>query len=283
VVATHAEPAASPRKRSDPEAPQSPQPSQQENGAADPLKAAQRDRRKVERDEIRRFTAGSRRRRRAWLIGLGSLLAVGLIIVGIAYSPLMSLRRVDVVGTSRLSAAAVQASIKGQLGTPLPLINFGAVKKDLASFSLIQSYSTETRPPGTLVIRIVERQPVGVLQTAQGFQLVDQAGIVISTTPDKPGGYPIIVTAGKGAAAKTSFASSAAVLAALPQSVLPQVASITATTEDNVTLTLTGGKTVVWGSAQQSDLKAADLSALLKAAPDAGSYDVSSPESPVTG
>jgi cell division protein FtsQ len=197
----------------------------------------------------------------------------------------MALQKIEVVGTSRLEASTVAKALKGQLGRPLPLIDFAAVRKDLDSYPLIRSYSTETHPPGTLVVRIVERTPLGLLKTKSGFDLVDAAGVVVSSSAERPGGYPVITLTGTptSAAGRAPFAASAAVLSALPASVLPQVDSITAKTTDDVTLTLSSGKSVVWGSPEKSDLKAADLAALLKQAPDASTYDVSSPLSPVIG
>jgi cell division protein FtsQ len=249
------------------------------------LRQATRARRRAERQERRRFTARTRRRRIAWLAGIaGVLVAAGLVVL-VALSPLMAVRTIDVIGTSRLDAATVEKALSPQLGRPLPLVDYAVVGKELARFTLIKSYSTESQPPGTLVVRIVERTPVGLLKSGAGYDLVDQAGVVISSSPSPPKGYPLIVEPGKPgtAEAKAGFVSSAAVLAALPPSVLGEVSQITAATEDDVTLTLSSGKTVIWGSAQQSALKAADLGALLKAAPDSAHYDVSSPESPVAG
>jgi len=248
------------------------------------VRRARRERKRYERGEVKRFTKRTRRRRAVWLISLGSVVAILLLAVLAAYSPLMALTKIEVVGTSRLTSSTVSHALAGQLGRPLPLIDFGAIKKDLSKFALIRSYSTETHPPGTLVVRIVERRPVGLLQTSNGFELVDAAGVVISTTKDRPGGYPVIVSSGTsgGTGAKTGFAASTAVLSALPATVLPQVDTITATTADDVTLTLLGGQKVIWGGPGQSELKAADLAALLKDAPDVSGYDVSSPESPVT-
>src|SRR6185437_9860749 len=79
-----------------------------------------------------------------------------------------------------------------QLGTPLPLIDYSKVRKELEGFPLIRSYSTEADPPGTLVVRIVERVPIALLKVPSGFQLVDQAGVVMQTTAERPGGYPVI-------------------------------------------------------------------------------------------
>jgi cell division protein FtsQ len=248
------------------------------------LRRARRARKRYERGEVKRFTKRARRRRAVWLISLGSVALILLLAVAAAFSPLMAVTKIDVVGTSRLKPATIAHALDGQLGRPLPLIDFASIKKQLAGFALIRSYSTETHPPGTLVVRIVERQPIGLIETSKGFELVDAAGVAISTSKDRPGGYPVVTQNGAAgsAAAKAGFAASAAVLSALPASVLSQVSSVTAKTTDDVTLTLQSGQKVLWGSPDQSDLKAADLAALLKDAPDASGYDVSSPQSPVT-
>jgi cell division protein FtsQ len=92
---------------------------------------------------------------------------------------------------------------------------------------------------------------------------VDPAGVVLATAPT-PAGFPVI-DIGKAGINSAGFAAAVKVLLAMPASVLAQVGSISASTLDNVTLTLSqGNHTVLWGSADQSDLKAATLAALLK-------------------
>jgi len=250
------------------------------------LRAARRERKRVERGEVRRFTKRSRRRRIAWLSAAGVVVALVVAVGLVAYSPLLALRHIQVTGTSRLDAAAVEKKLSDQLGTPLPLLSPGGISSDLAAFPLIRSYTVESHPPDTIVVRVVERQPVGVLQRGNAFTLVDAAKVPISSSQQRPEGYPLI-TAGGGAAdvdADSGFAAAAGVLSALPADVLAQVDTITAKTKDDVSFTLRGrSATVVWGSAEDSDLKAADLGALLKSAPDASRYDVSSPHSVTTG
>jgi cell division protein FtsQ len=252
--------------------------------AARVARRATRERKRYERGEVKRFTKRTRRRRAVWLICVSATVAVLVLAITTAFSPLMALRTIDVVGTSRLHQDAVVKALDSQLGKPLPLIDFGVIKRELGSFTLIRSYSTETHPPGTLIVHIVERQPIGLLKTAAGFELVDQAGVVISSSSDRPGGYPVIASSGgaAGAGSTSGFRASTSVLSALPASVLPQVQTVSAKTTDDVTLILAGGKTVVWGSPDRSALKAADLAALLASAPDASVYDVSAPQSPVT-
>jgi cell division protein FtsQ len=221
-----------------------------------------------------------------WLGGLGTAAFLVVAVTLTAFSPLMALRTIDVVGTDRIKASDVTAALKGQLGKPLPLVDFGAIRSDLDGFPLIRSFSTESHPPSTLVVRIVERVPVGVIVSGTSFRLVDAAKVTISTTPARPAGFPIIRATGPAGStdAKSGFDAAVAVLQALPANVLGSVDTITAATKDDVTFTLLGsGAKVVWGSADQSDLKAADLAAIMKSAgATAGSvFDVSSPHTVV--
>ncbi|TFD33477.1 FtsQ-type POTRA domain-containing protein [Cryobacterium cryoconiti] len=250
-------------------------------GARRKLRAARRARKLYEREEVRRFTWRSRRRRNVWLGSLGIVAAlVAFVLLG-TFSPLMALRTIEVVGANRVPAEQIQSALDGQLGTPLPLVDFAEVKQELSAFTLIQSYVTESRPPNTLVVRIVEREPIGALVTASGFDLVDAAGVVIQSSAERPAGYATIdARAGVGSA---GFRAATAVIAALPADIRSSLDTVTAATKDDVTLTLAGGARVVWGSAERSDFKAVVLAALIVTNPvgSVGEYDVSSPDSAV--
>lgn len=243
------------------------------------LRSAARERRRYERSEVKRFTRRARRRRTAWFVAILLVLAVGGLVVAAVFSPLLALRTVTVYGTSRLDAATLQKAVDGQLGTPLALLNYGELTKELAPFHLIRSYATEIVPPDTLIIHIVERTPIGAVQQANAFDLVDPAGVVVESSKTRPTGYPLIQL-GDGGVDGPGYASMAQVLLALPSSVLTKVDTITAQTHDDVTLTLTGSnQRVVWGSSDDSEAKAqvlADLIAL-HAGSGPGEYDVSAP------
>ncbi|MDP9027445.1 MAG: FtsQ-type POTRA domain-containing protein, partial [Actinomycetota bacterium] len=239
--------------------------------------AAERARKRYERQEVKRFTRQSRRRRLTWIIAAGLLVTILALVLTAVFSPLLALRTITIDGTSRLDTAKLQKAVDGQLGTPLALLDYGRLTTALAPFSLIRSYVTEVVPPDTLVIHVVERTPVGTIQTASGFELVDPAGVAIQTSPTRPDGYPL-VQLGTGKITGPGFASMTQVLLALPASVLSKVDTITALTHDDVTLTLIGStQRVVWGSSDGSDAKArllADLIAL-HGGGGAGEYDVS--------
>ncbi len=151
---------------------------------------ASRARRRALAAEVKRFTVRQRRRRRVW-IGVGAAFLVMVLgTAGAAYSPLFAVERIDVVGTSQLDAATVAEALNAQVGTPLAMVDDSAVKAALVRFPLVESYTLEARPPHDLVVNVVERTPIGALQTPAGFTVVDAAGVALSTTPDAPGVSP---------------------------------------------------------------------------------------------
>ncbi|WZH36758.1 MAG: FtsQ-type POTRA domain-containing protein [Microbacterium enclense] len=243
---------------------------------------ASRARRRALRAEVRRFTVRQRRRRRIW-IGAGIAVVVTVLAtVGAAYSPLFALERVEVVGTSQLDAAAVTGALDDQIGTPLALIDDSEIKAALVRFPLVESYTLEARPPHDLVVRIVERTPIGVVQTPAGFTVVDAAGVVLSTTPEAPAGQPVLDI--PGGTSSEPFRAAGRVMRALPDGIRSQVSAVSATTPDDVTLTLGAtGTRVMWGSADRSPEKARVLDLLMQKSPPEGTreYDVTSPEAGV--
>ncbi len=243
---------------------------------------ASSERRRVERVEVRRFTRRSRHRR-ATLISVGAVVLLLVASVAVAvFSPLLSLRTIRVEGTERVDASAVQAALDGQLGTPLALIDFDEVTRELKAFPLIASYVTETAPPHTLVVRIQERQPVATVAAGDGFELVDPAGVVVQSLDARQEGVPL-VDVGGAALDGPAYRSVAEVLLALPVTLRSTVDTVTASTTDDVTLELTSGERVVWGSADESAKKAQVLAGLIadQARRDPGAsveYDVSAPD-----
>ncbi|MDP3950382.1 FtsQ-type POTRA domain-containing protein [Microbacterium sp.] len=248
--------------------------------AGDVWRAA-RARRKALRAEIRRFTQRSRRRRLIWLCAVGAVVLLIGGSVAAAYSPLFAVEKITVAGASALDAAAVEAALADQVGTPLALVSESEVKAALIAFPLIETYALEAKPPHDLVVRIVERTPIGVIESGAGFTLVDAAGVALSTTPDRPEGQPVIVV--DGGIESDAFESVGLVVRSLPADVRAIVTDVSASTLDDVTLKLSSGLTVVWGSADRSALKAEVLASTMLANPAAREIDVSSPEVVVAG
>ena len=71
----------------------------------------------------------------------------------------------------------------------------------------------------------------------------------------------------------------AVVAAAIPDALRPEVVRLTAEAVDRIALVLDGDRRLVWGSAEESELKA-EVAAALFASVDAEVYDVSAPATP---
>lgn len=240
---------------------------------------ASRARRKALRAEIRRFTVRQRRRRAIWLGAAASVVLLALGTLGAAYSPLFGVEKVSVVGAQQLAADDISDALASQLGTPLPLVDESAVKAALVAFPLIETYALEARPPHELVVRIVERTPIGLIETRAGYTLVDAAGVALSTAATPSAGVPVLAIT--GGIDSNAFVAAGQVMRALPDDIRAQVTEVTASTPDDVTLTLGGSNAqVVWGSADRSADKALNLAKMMAQRPpsDVTTYDVTSPE-----
>jgi cell division protein FtsQ len=239
---------------------------------------AARARRRALRAEVRRFTARQRHRRMVWWGAAAALVLLVLGSVAAAYSPLFAVERVRVVGLSELDAATVESALSSQLGRPLPAVDSSEVKAALVAFPLVESYTLEARPPHDLVVRIVERTPIGVLKSSAGYTLVDAAGVALDTTDERPSDRPLITVA--GGVGSAAFGAVGRVYRSLPDDIRQQVTAMKATTANDVTLRLGDTDTdVVWGSATASAEKAVVLEKIMKTRPpsEVSRYDVSSP------
>lgn len=242
---------------------------------------AARARRKALRAEIRRFTQRSRRRRILWLSAIGAAVLLVGGSAAAAYSPLFAVEKITVVGATTLDPAAVEASLAEQVGTPLALVDTSEVKAALLAFPLIETYALEAKPPHDLTVRIVERTPVGVLRSDAGYTLVDAAGVALATTTDQPAGQPLLEI--DGGTDSVAFESAGLVVRSLPADIRAALTGVSASTGDDVTLTLSSGLTVAWGSSEQSPLKSTVLAKTLVANPGASTIDVTSPHAVVVG
>jgi len=243
------------------------------------LRQAARARKRARRAELRRFTRRARNRKLV-LVSMAGVVAalLGLIAVAV-FSPILALRTVVVDGANRIDPAEIQGAVEKQMGTPLALLNFDAITEELSVFPLIRSYVTEIVPPDTLLVHIVEREPIGSIKIDGVFRLVDPAGITIQESADRIVGVALIDVGGADASSP-AFAAVTEVLLSLPPALRAQVESVTASTKDDVSFVLAGvGQRVVWGSASDSARKAALLASLISItdAGRAGEFDVSAP------
>jgi cell division protein FtsQ len=208
--------------------------------------------------------------------------AVLLAVVGtwiVAFSSVFGVRSVQVRGNHVLSAAQIRqaAAIKG--GTPLVRLDTGAVTRRLEQLPDVASAQVSTSFPSTVVITIEERLPVGYVRRDGHAVLVDRTGDQYRAVAAAPAGLPRFVI-GSGAQVRATGAAVAAVAAALPRSIARQVRSIDALNPSSITLVLSRGRVVQWGSADRTADKARLLPVLLRHHPE--QVNLTNPDQPYT-
>ncbi|MBA3907723.1 MAG: FtsQ-type POTRA domain-containing protein [Pseudonocardiales bacterium] len=217
----------------------------------------------------RRFKQRARRRRllslRPLLICLGLiglLVLAGWVLLG---STLLAVHSVAVSGESRLDVEEVKAAAQVPADKPLALLDTGAIRRRVAALPEVKSATVERAWPTSVHIRVVERTAVAVVQRpGKPLALVDATGVLFADVTAPPPGLSLLSLAAPAAGDPSTIAA-LAVTAALPTKVRQTVTLISAPTPATVTLTLTGGISVIWGDAANSARKAQALAAVLKA------------------
>ncbi len=219
-----------------------------------------------------------RRRRRvriALVILVLVLCAVGVWLVW--FSSVLAVKDVRVVGVDGNRAQAVLSAAAVPIGVPLARIDADMPQQSVLALPWVQSVDVRRGWPTEVVIAVTARVPIAGIERAEGAagrSAVDAQGVIFDPVGALPKGLPTVSGDGVG------LTAAMAVLSALPADLAPRVVTLSATTRDNVDLTLRSGALVHWGSAEQTDAKAQVLRALMRHKADV--YDVSAPELPTT-
>lgn len=238
--------------------------------------------RKSARQQRRRFARAKRQGRyRGWIFASAFAFLVAVVAVGV-FTPVMDVRDIQVTGAEQVDVAAVTAALEPIKGEPIALVDDTQVFAALNQFDVIQRYAVEKVPPHTLIVRIQERQAVLAVQHDEHFRLYDAAGVLLGQVDERPAGVPLAEGQVRNPGSDV-FQASAAVIRDMPAKLRQQVQEVTAESPQEVTLHLDSGVTVLWGAAEDSQLKAVVLERLTTALADkwVSRIDVSSSQAPV--
>lgn len=216
--------------------------------------------------------------RRLALAGLVAvLLAPGGWVVWV--SPLLGVKTVRVEGTSVLREVTVRDAADIATDTPLARIDLQAVRLRVGQLAPVASAVVSRSWPNTVVIRVVERQPVLTVMRQSVPWVLDRTGTVYLRVVDLPGssvpkGVLPLDTPRPGPK-DAATADALAVLQAIPRSLRALVTAVRAPVPALVTLELADGRRVVWGGPDDSALKSRLIGPLLQQP--GTEYDVSTP------
>ena len=240
-------------------------------------------RREAKRRASGRFVSQPKPVARGVVRGLKMLLAsVVLAIVGVGlglvlyFTPAMSARNIVVTGLGSVTREEVLDAARVRPGTPLLQINTNQVADRVAAIRRVASARVQRQYPSALRITIVERVPLVVKDFSDGPHLFDRDGVDFATAPPPPA-LSYIDVANPGPSDPATKAA-LQVLTALRPEIAGQVGRIAAPSVASITLTLSDGRVVIWGTIDRTEEKAEKLAALLTQP--GRTYDVSSPDLP---
>jgi cell division protein FtsQ len=214
----------------------------------------------------------------AWVAGAVALVAVLVWLV--AFSPVLAVRAVEVVGVPADEVDPITRLAAVPLGTPLARVDDAAIADRVRQRATLANVSIERSWPGTLVIHASPRVPVLVAKNPKGqLHVVDSRGVAYAQVRSAPKGVPTVDAASDDALSKDALMAAVDVVEVLPPSLQKQTTNVRVSGANLVTLRVRG-TTVVWGGVGQPEKKLAVMTALLKSRPKL--IDVSVPDTPVT-
>ncbi|MFL6090823.1 MAG: cell division protein FtsQ/DivIB [Aeromicrobium sp.] len=233
------------------------------------------------------------KRRRAARWRRAGQIALGLLIVGLVagiiwliwFSTVLLVTNVDVEGMTTLPSKAISAQAEVPIGLQLARIDTVAIETRVARMERIDAVDVRRRWPHSVVIKVKERKPIAWVVADGRIRYVDRDGVDFRTVSDKPDNLveirigtlvPLIRQQ-----ALESVTNVISFLRADGRDILAQTEYVAASSQDSITLRLTNGRTVVWGSAEHNADKVVVLRPLLRQV-DAERYDVSAPQLPTT-
>lgn len=212
-----------------------------------------------------------------------AVVAVGSAVAVAYFTPLMSVRTVDVTGAKVVDEQQIRDVAQAPTGTPLLQVDTGAIADRVAALPAVEQVTVERAYPSTLTIEVTERVPVVTVDKDGEIGVMDRLGMIYQTYPDRKSlpaefsGLPSLVTDRPGANDPTT-AAVLTVAQALPAWLKNRTVSLEASSPADITLVLKSERRAVWGDSSRNDEKAEALRQILKLNGD--EFNVSSPDYP---
>ncbi|MFE4954567.1 cell division protein FtsQ/DivIB [Streptomyces sp. NPDC056653] len=226
-------------------------------------------------------------RRLLIVIIVGVLLLASGAVWALFGSSWLRTEQVTTTGVDVLTPAEVEAAAAVPIGAPMVSVDTDAIADRLRQkLPRIDSVDVVRSWPHGIGLKVTERKPVLLMKKDTKFIEVDVKGVRFATVDRAPKRVPLLELTPDRSASLRRFGSGRLVREAvrvageLPRAVAKDTRVVRITSYDSISLELTGDRTVVWGSGEEGPVKARVLTALMKAAPKAGHFDVSAPTAP---
>ena len=240
-----------------------------------------------------------RSRRRLWAIRGGIAAAVvalaGLMVWLVAFSPVLAFNGDTEVDGAQSAEDPAQVDalladvLAPQVGTPLARVPTGALAREIEENPQVARAQVSRSWPSSLRVTVEPQVARMVAYLEEGESvMVGADGSLLGSMPEGREDLPVVALSALNtqspspdpAALQREAQVALQIWEAAPAGLRDQLQLIDVT-ESGASLMLVGGARVIWGAADQSELKAQVLGPLLAAVP-ASVYDVSNPAHPST-
>jgi cell division protein FtsQ len=225
-------------------------------------------------EQRRRQRVRERLKRRGVVTAL--VLAPPLLAAGAAWSPLMDVDTVRVVGAHRTSPDVVRNVSKVKRGDPLLTVDTDAVRGRVDRLPTVKSVTVRRSWPSRVVITIVERVPVVAIARPGRYDLVDLDGVLVETVTALPKDTPPLAFPGEPT--RDVVVATVDLLRALPPELRRYVRDLASTATGSLSFRFADGSEVLWGTGERTDEKVRALALLVRQ--HAKRYDVRVPDRP---
>lgn len=223
---------------------------------------------------------------RRWLAwrGLVAILAGMCVLAGsvwlVFFSSMLAVSGVKVEGNEVLDPRHVRRVAAVPMGEPLATVDLDAIAARIEGLAPVLRVDASRSWPDKVRIAIEERVPVAVVERDGVVRGLDKDGVIFRSYPSAPDALPVVRM--KATTEADALAEAATVIGVLPGDLASRVDFVEVATIDTISLRMSNGRTIFWGSAEDSENKAKVIDVLLRAAPKARTYDVSVPGQPTT-
>ncbi len=234
---------------------------------------------RIARKDFRKRRNAGRWRRVRWIVL--AVLLVGVVagaVWAVFFSSYVTVRGVDVTGTSTLGDARIERAAEVPTGTPLARVDLDAIRARVESIASVRRVEVSRSWPHRVHIAVTERTPLAVIDQGNGLRALDSEGVLFGSYGNRPKGLPLVRT--DPDTRSEALVETGRVIDSLPARIARRVDVVEVASVDEIELVLVNGRRVLWGSAEQSDQKAEVLAVLLKRP--GQQIDVSVPGRPTT-
>lgn len=183
---------------------------------------------------------------------VGVVAVLGFGTAGLSQTSLLSVKTIDVAGTSHLNSDQILDLAGLPKGKAMISVNPGAIESRIEADPWVSDASVSRKWPTTVNISVVERTAVAAAQTEDGrWAELGDGGIVLSVVDSPTQGLPVILdqklSPNPGATLDAETARLVALVGQLPDSLRPKVIQIQRDGDGNVRLGLTSGPIIDLG------------------------------------